>query len=154
MPADPPKRRKKKIRDTVAEQIPPRGPKAFLDHVLKLTNHRDEVRALAAANLARLQPPPTTPAPALVTSQMKRQANLDALKSWQELASARLEDLRAGHTGTGPNGQPLPSTNPEVAKLKRRLVVSLSKNAARIATLEGAQRSEERRVGKECRSRW
>src|ERR1043165_2340790 len=140
MPADPPKRRKKIIRDIVAEQIPPRDPKAFLDHVLKLTNHRDEVRALAAANLARLQPPPTTPAPALVTSRMRRQENLDALKSWQELASSRLEDLRAGHTGTGPNGQPIPSTNPEVAKLKRRLVVSLSKNAARIATLEGAQR--------------
>src|SRR5215470_6922102 len=142
MPADPPKRRHKKItHDPVAEKMPPRDPKAFLDYVLKLTNHRAEVRVLAAANLARLQPPTTTPPPvgtAIVTSQMKRQANLDALKTWQQLASARLEDLRAGHTG--PNGLPIPATNPEVAKLKRRLVVGLSKNAARIATLEGAQR--------------
>jgi hypothetical protein len=138
MPADPPKRRVKIIRETVAGKTPPREPKAFLDHVQKLTNHRAEVRALAAANLARLQP--TTPVQLAGTSQLKRQAHLDALKTWHELASARLEELHTGRTGTGTDAQPIPATHPEATKLKRRLVVSLSKNAARIATLEGAQR--------------
>jgi hypothetical protein len=139
MPADPPKRRRVDIiHETVAEKKPPREPKAFLDHVQKLTNHRAEVRALAAANLERL-PEATTVQPA-GTSKLKRQAHLNALKTWHELASARLEELRIGRTGSGSDAQSIPTNEPEAAKLKRRLVVGLSKNAARIATLEGAQR--------------
>ena len=146
MPAYPPKRRARRIiaHDTVAEKTPPREPKAFLDHVLKLTNHRAEVRALAAVNLTRLQPPTTPPLQPvgvpIGTSQIKRQAHLNALKTWHELASARLEELRSGRTGSGADAQPIPASQPEAAKLMRRLVVGLSKNAARIATLEGAQR--------------
>jgi hypothetical protein len=137
------KPRKQIIHTTIAATEPPKEPKAFVDHVLKLTNHRAEVRALTDANLARLQPtepPETNGNSRVIPTELKREANLSALKTWQELASARLADLRAGRTGSGPEAQPIPTSQPETAKLMRRLVIGLSKNAARISTLEGAQR--------------
>lgn len=147
MSSDLPKRRvSKRTHTPVAEKTPPTEPAEFFDHVLKLTNHRAEVRVLAAANLVRLQPAqpvgsPTRPAGTLVaTLAMKQQAHLTALKTWRELALARLEDLRAGRTGNGTAGQSFPTSGSEAVDLKRRLVVGLSKNAMRIATLEGAQR--------------
>jgi tetratricopeptide (TPR) repeat protein len=141
MPDNPPQnRRPRKPRSTqtppspVAGTPPPSEPAAFLKHVLTLTNRRAEVRALAAAEMARLHPP-QTPA-----SQIKRQATLKALKTWHSVASARLKDLQAGRAGIDPAALVRPTTpRPETAKLMRRLVVGLSKNASRISTLEGAQ---------------
>ncbi|MEJ7608474.1 MAG: hypothetical protein WKF37_19940 [Bryobacteraceae bacterium] len=121
---------------------PPTEPTAFFQHVLALTNRRAEVSALVAGELVRLQPTPQRriqPQPTL-TPAIKRQANLKALQAWKKAASARLEDLLSGRTGSDPGAQPIPaSMQPETAKLMRRLVVGLSKNAARISTLEGAQ---------------
>ncbi|HEX2269884.1 MAG TPA: hypothetical protein VHH35_10125, partial [Pyrinomonadaceae bacterium] len=137
------KPRKQITHTTIATSAPPKEPRAFVDHVLKLTNHRAEVRALTEANLARLQPtelPGTNGNARVIPTEVRREANLSALKTWHELASARLADLRAGRTGSGPEAQPIPTSQPETAKLMRRLVVGLSKNAARISALEGGQR--------------
>src|SRR5262245_48500752 len=125
----------------IAVALPPREPAAFLRHILALTNRRAEIRTLVAEELARLQPPPRPGTQPTVAPGIKRQAYLKALQTWHSAASARLEDLQSGRTGTGPDAQPIPpSQQSEVANLTRRLVVGLSKNAARISTLEGAQR--------------
>jgi len=125
----------------VAVKRPPHEPTAFFRHVLALTNHGAEVRALAATELARLRPARRRRAEQPLAPRIKRQAYIKALQTWHDAASARLQDLRSGRTGTGPHAQPIPpSQQPEVAKLMRRLVVGLSKNATHISTLEGAQR--------------
>src|SRR5262249_20090902 len=148
MPDRPRKRRparkrpaRKKTPSAVAVTTPPREPSAFFRHVLALTNHRAEIRGLIADELARLQPAPGGGTQSAIAPRIKRQAYLKALRTWHGAATARLEDLRAGRAGTGSAAQPIaPSRRPEVAALSRRLVVGLSKNTARISTLEAAQR--------------
>lgn len=126
----------------VATTRPPAAPVAFLKHVQALTNRRAEIKALAAGELLKLKPARGPVRPLLpVTSRVRRQARLNALQTWQAAAATQLENLRAGRTGSGERSQPLPDAHaPEVAKLKRRLVVGMSKNAAAMSTLEGAQR--------------
>ena len=135
------RRRKLDTPAAVALMTPPNEPTAFLQHVVALTNQRAEVRALATVELTRLQLPARPGEQPANGTGIKRQANLKALKTWQNVAAARLEDLRLGRVGTDGNTVPIPpELQPEAAKLKRRLVVALSKNAVRISTLEGAQR--------------
>ena len=120
---------------------PPSNVDQFFQHVLALTNRRTETRTLVAIELAKLHPPSSEETPGALATPIRRQANLKALQTWHSVASARLEDLRAGRSGTGSGAQPIPpSRQPEVLKLKRRLVVGLTKNAGRISTLQGTQR--------------
>ena len=108
---------------------PPRDPGDFLQHVRQLTNLRQEIRILAAPRVDVLPP------------RQARQARLEAMRLWQATAWARLDDLRAGRTGPQGQGRPIPDElRPEATDLQRRLIVSMSKNAARMATLEGTQR--------------
>ena len=108
---------------------PPRDPGDFLQHVRQLTNLRQEIRILAAPRVDVLPP------------RQARQARLEAMRLWQATAWARLDDLRAGRTGPQGQGRPIPDElRPEATDLQRRLIVSMSNNAARMATLEGTQR--------------
>jgi hypothetical protein len=111
---------------------------AFFDHVKAISNLRAEIRALTDAELARPRAtrPDTPPQP---PERIRRAASLQAMRVWREAASALLDALRAGHTGDAATAIP-PERQPEAARLMRRLVVSLSKTAARTAMLEGAQR--------------
>ena len=141
----PPDSEQRPIRPTppapVATTAPPLEPAAFLKHVLTLTNRRAEIDALVNIELTRLLPPGLRDTPVKPTAQIKRQANLRALKTWHGLAKARLEDLRAGRAGSDPASHPIPDDlQTESKNVMRRLVVGLSKNASRISTLEGAQR--------------
>ncbi len=115
----------------------PREPKAYLKHVRAVADHRLEIRALTAAELAKPRPPvprDVEPPPARV----RRAAQLTALASWKENATARLAELQNMSTGT--DGVAIPTENAaDVAKLKQRLVEGLSKTSARAAVLEGAQ---------------
>ncbi len=134
-----PAKQKPPLAATAAQ--PPSEPAAFLRHVLALTNYRAEIRTLAVSELENLQALPSRETQLVVPSQIVRQANLKAMRTWQSAAAARLEELRAGRAGSGPNAQPIaPEQQPETRALMRRLIVSLSKNAGRISTLEGAQR--------------
>jgi hypothetical protein len=118
---------------------PPTDPAAFLNHVLMLTNRRFEVRSLASAELARLEP--TKQIGTQSPTAIRQEADLKGLKTWHEVASTRLAELRSGRTGSNSESQAIPdSLQPEAAKLMRRLVVGLSKNAGRISTLEGRRR--------------
>src|SRR5262245_17918604 len=123
----------------VAVQPPPRDPDAFLKHVSSLTNHRAEIRALAATELARITTAEPSTAPTRVPRRRTRPDHLHPLRTWRSAALARWEDLRTGRTA--PDGPAIPADRRrEAAALTRRLVVGLSKNAARRSTLEGAQR--------------
>lgn len=114
---------------------PPNDPDGFFQHVRNLTNLRDEVRNLSASRAAAF---PTPSARRVI-----QRAQLDAMRVWHGAAMARLEDLRAGRTGpdtNGTNGLIPGERRAEAVDLQRRLIVSLSRNAGRMATLEGAQR--------------
>src|SRR3569832_1776180 len=100
----------------VATMQPPSDPAAFSEHVLRLTDHREEIAALTSAALAG-QPSPTV--------RVKRRAEIDALRSWHAAASKRLDDLRSGHLAIEPA---------RAADLVRRLTTRLSKNHLRVAS--------------------
>ncbi|MEH2500486.1 hypothetical protein V1294_006965 [Bradyrhizobium sp. AZCC 1678] len=119
---------------------PPREPDAYLEHVLALTNRRAELRTLAAAELTQL-PQERRGRERRLSPGVRRRLYLKALRTWHDYASARLQELESGRTGSDTDAQPIPpAREPYTAKLKRRLVVALSKNSARMAILEGAQR--------------
>src|SRR5690349_23981477 len=79
-----------------ATTAPPAEPRAFIQHVRELTNHRAEIRALAAAELVRMQgtlAPDASGAvsPRALSPRARRQAYINALQTWQKAAAARLE---------------------------------------------------------------
>src|SRR3569832_2851293 len=106
----------------VATMQPPSDPAGFVEHVLRLTDHREEFAALTSAALAG-QPSPTV--------RVKRRAEIDAMRTWHAAASKRLAELRSGHLAIEPA---------RAADLVRRLTTRLSKNHLRVAMLEGAER--------------
>ena len=125
----PPERNAPPLRPSAAASVPPpRDPGDFLQHVHQLANVREEVLSLA---------PERTAAP----SSEHRRARLAAMRQWQSAAAARLVDLRSDRTGPDGEGQPIPhELRTEALDLQRRLIISMSNNAARMATLEGSQR--------------
>jgi len=106
-----------------------------------LTNQRAEIKKLVAVELERPQPPRGPSDGPVLPSSLRRRAQINALRTWQSAAAARLEDLRQSRTGEGETGRPIPAANqPQATRLMRRVVVRLSKTAATLATLEGAER--------------
>lgn len=112
-----------------ARRSAPTDPDEFLDHVRLLANVREEVRNL-------------TSAPVTATAAQMRQAKLDAMREWQGTARAVLSELQSNRTGDPrAGGQGIPGArSPEVSRLQKRLIVGMSKNASRIASLESSQR--------------
>lgn len=120
---------------------PPTDPAAFLQHVRALSNRQAEVRSLVTAELTRQKTARAKAAKQPIPPRVTRAIYLKALDTWKTAALARLQDLQANRTSETARSRPIPTAHqPEVANLKRRLVVGLSKNSAHVSTLQGAQR--------------
>ncbi|HMU55356.1 MAG TPA: PKD domain-containing protein [Nitrospira sp.] len=126
---------------SVISKRPPADPAAFLQHVRALSNRQTEVRALVTAELAKQKTTGGKAAKQPIPPRVTRAIYLKALDTWRTTALARLQDLQVNRTSEGARSLPIPAAHhSEVANLKRRLVVGLSKNSAHAATLQGAQR--------------
>lgn len=123
-------RRPPPIPAAVTATPPPADPAAFLEYVRALTNVRQEIRSLTASE--ETASGGRSAGDAVRSRQLGRRAQLKAMRTWHDTATARLDDLRRRPMPTG--------SEQEVKDVQRRLVVSMSKNAARMATLEGAER--------------
>jgi Tc toxin complex TcA C-terminal TcB-binding domain len=106
----------------IATMTPPTEPVAFVEHVLRLTDHREEIEVLVAKELGGQ--PAENP-------RVERKAEITARKIWQTAAAARLDDIRSNRVSI---------ESERAVNLSRRLVERMSKNSLRMATLQGAER--------------